>query len=126
MLNRVMLIGNRGNDPDVRQTQAGKLVASIRLATSERRGGEERTQWHTVVLWGRLAEVARDYLRKGARVYVEGRLEYSSWRDRDGRERRTTEIVASRVIMLDSRGSRQGEDRQAGDPFCEQEEEIEW
>ncbi len=113
MLNKVMLIGNLGADPETRYTQDGTCVCNIRVATTERwknRDGEpqERTEWHRVVLWGRLGEIAGQYLRKGSRVYIEGRLETRKWTDRDGNDRYTTEIRASEMKMLDRRGEGQG------------------
>ncbi|HOI17855.1 MAG TPA: single-stranded DNA-binding protein, partial [Geobacteraceae bacterium] len=88
-LNKVLLIGNLGKDPEVRYTTSGTAVASFSLATSERlknKGGEweERTEWHNITLWGRLAEIAGEYLAKGKSVYLEGRLQTRKWQDRDG------------------------------------------
>lgn len=105
-LNKVMLIGRLGRDPEVRYTQGGTAVANLRLATSEQwtdRDGQkqERTEWHTVVLWGRQAEVAGEYLSKGRLVYVEGRLETRKWQDKDGQDRYNTEIRAQNFQMLD-------------------------
>jgi len=116
-LNKVMLIGNLGKDPEVRYTTSGTAVASFPLATSEKfknKNGEweERTEWHNVTLWGRLAEIAGEYLAKGKTVYVEGRLQTRKWQDRDGRDRYTTEIVADRMQMLGGRG--EGGGRQGG------------
>ncbi len=110
MLNKVFLIGNLGADPDSRYTQDGTCVCNIRLATTERykdRNGEqqERTEWHRVVLWGRLGEIASQYLRKGSRVFVEGRIETRKWQDREGNDRYTTEIRASEMKMLGGNGS---------------------
>jgi len=108
MLNKAMLIGNLGADPETRFTQDGTCVCNIRVATTERfknRNGErqERTEWHRVVLWGRLGEIANEYLRKGSRVYIEGKIETRKWTDRDGNDRYTTEIRASDMKMLSSR-----------------------
>jgi single-strand DNA-binding protein len=108
-INKVILIGNLGADPEARSTPSGNTVANIRLATTEawrdRQSGEmqERTEWHRVVLYGRLGDVARDYLRKGSRVYVEGRLQTRKWQGQDGQDRYTTEIVANDMQMLDRR-----------------------
>ncbi len=112
-LNKVMLIGNLGKDPEVRYTASGTAVASFSLATSERfksKSGEweERTEWHNVTLWGRLAEIAGEYLAKGKTVYIEGRLQTRKWQDRDGRDRYTTEVVADKMQMLSGRGDGQG------------------
>jgi single-strand DNA-binding protein len=109
-INKVILIGNLGADPEVRYTAGGSAVANIRLATAEswkdRTTGEqqERTEWHRVVFFGRLAEIVGEYLRKGSQVYVEGRLQTRKWDDKEGHERYTTEIVASEMQMLGGRG----------------------
>jgi single-strand DNA-binding protein len=123
-LNKVMLIGNLGKDPEVRYTTSGTAVASFSLATSERfknKSGEweERTEWHNVVLWGRQAEVAGEYLAKGKTIYIEGRLQTRKWQDKDGRDRYTTEVVGEKMQMLGARGEggggRQGAGRAGGD-----------
>lgn len=109
-INKVILVGNLGQDPEVRYTSGGAPVANLRIATSEswkdRSSGErvERTEWHTVVLFGKLAEIAQQYLRKGQQVYIEGRLQTRKWQDRDGNDRYSTEIVASDMQMLGGRG----------------------
>jgi single-strand DNA-binding protein len=108
-LNKVMLIGNLGKDPEVRYTTSGQAVASFNLATSEKfknKSGEqeERTEWHRVTLWGKLAEIAGEYLAKGRTVYIEGRLQTRKWTDRDGNEKYTTEIVGDRMQMLGGKG----------------------
>ena len=109
-INKVILIGNLGADPETRYTQSGGGVANLRLATSEnwkdKNTGEmqERTEWHRVVLFGKLAEIAGEYLRKGSKIYVEGRLQTRKWQDKDGRDNYTTEIVANEMQMLDGRG----------------------
>jgi len=107
-LNKVILIGNLGKDPEVRVTASGNAMASFSLATKEslknREGKrEERTEWHNVVLWGRLAEIARDYLHKGRQVYIEGRLQTRKWEDKNGNARYTTEVVADAMQMLGSK-----------------------
>ena len=109
-VNKVILIGNLGADPEVRYMPSGGAVANVRLATTDswkdRQSGEqqERTEWHRVVFFGRLGEVAGEYLRKGSKVYVEGRLQTRKWQGQDGQDRYTTEIVANDMQMLDSRG----------------------
>ncbi len=109
-INKVILIGNLGGDPDVRYTPSGFAMANVRLATTERRKDREtgewqdHTEWHRVVLLGKLAEVAGEYLRKGSKVYIEGRLQTRKWQGQDGQDRWTTEIVANDMQMLDSRG----------------------
>lgn len=108
-LNKVMLIGNLGKDPEIRYTASGTAVASFSLATSDRiksKTGEweEKTEWHNITLWGRQAEVAGEYLAKGKTVYIEGRLQTRKWQDRDGRDRYTTEIVGDKMQMLSGKG----------------------
>lgn len=109
-VNKVILIGNLGRDPEVRYMPSGGAVANVTLATSEswkdRQTGEmqERTEWHNVVFFNRLAEIAGEYLRKGSKIYVEGSLRTRKWQGKDGQDRYTTEIVASEMQMLDSRG----------------------
>lgn len=108
-VNKVILIGNLGNDPDIRYTAGGAAVANISLATAEswkdKNSGEqqERTEWHRIVFFGRLAEIVGEYLRKGSQVYVEGRLQTRKWQDKEGHDRYTTEIVANEMQMLGSK-----------------------
>lgn len=107
-LNKAMLIGNLGADPEVRYTQNNTAVATISVATSERYkdgNGEmqERTEWHRVVAWGKLAEICQNYLKKGNKVYFEGPIQTRSWEDKDGQKRYTTEIKALNMVMLDSK-----------------------
>ena len=115
-VNKVTLIGNLGADPEVRYTANGSAVANIRLATAEswrdRESGEnqERTEWHRVVFFSRLAEIVGEYLKKGSQVYIEGRLQTRKWQDRDGNDRYTTEIVANEMQMLGGRGGGGGFD----------------
>lgn len=110
-LNKVMIIGNVGNDPDVRFMPNGNPVANFSIATSEswkdKQSGEkqERTEWHRIVMFNRLAEIAGEYLRKGSKVYVEGSLRTRKWQDQSGADKYTTEIVATEMQMLDSRGA---------------------
>ncbi len=108
-VNKVILIGNLGGDPEVRYTPNGAAVANVSLATNESwtdRSGErqERTEWHRLVLWSKLAEIAGQYLRKGSKVFVEGRLQTRSWDDQSGQKRYTTEVVVNDMQMLDGRG----------------------
>lgn len=116
MINKVILIGNLGADPEVRYTQSGAPVASFRVATTERwkdKQGEvqEQTEWHSIVAWNRLAEICGEYLAKGSRVYVEGKLQTRKWQDQDGKDRYSTEIVAREMKMLSPRaGSAPGGD----------------
>jgi len=109
-INKVILIGNLGRDPETRYTGSGSAVTNVSLATSETWKDkqtdqpQERTEWHRVVFFNRLAEIAGEYLRSGSKVYVEGSLRTRKWQDRDGNDRYTTEIVAREMQMLDSRG----------------------
>ena len=110
-VNKVILIGNLGKDPEVRYMPSGGAVTNVTIATSEswkdKQSGEqqERTEWHNVVFFNRLAEIAGEYLKKGSKVYVEGSLRTRKWQDKEGKDRYTTEIVAGEMQMLDSRGS---------------------
>lgn len=110
-INKVILIGNIGRDPETRYSAGGGAITTISLATSEswkdKQTGEnqERTEWHRVVFFGRLGEIAGEYLKKGSKVYVEGSLRTRKWQDQSGQERYTTEIVANEMQMLDGRGS---------------------
>ena len=120
-VNKVILVGHLGQDPDVRAMPSGSSVANLSLATNEqwrdKNTGEqqERTEWHRLAVFGRLAEIAGQYLRKGAPVYVEGRLRTRKWQDRDGHDRYSTEIVVNELQMLGGRGStsQAGPDRPA-------------
>ena len=108
-VNRVILIGRLGRDPELRYILAGKAVANFTMATSENwkdDSGErqERTEWHKIQMWGKLAEVAGKYLSKGSQVYIEGKLQTREWTDKDGQKRYTTEIVASSLVMLSGKG----------------------
>ena len=109
-INKVILIGNLGADPETRSMPSGGAVTNIRIATSEswkdKQSGEqkERTEWHNVVLFGRMGEVAGEYLRKGSQVYVEGRLRTRKWQDKQGNDRYSTEVVANDMQMLGGRG----------------------
>lgn len=109
-INKVILIGNLGSDPEVRYMPNGNAVATLSLATSEnwkdRETGQmqERTEWHRVVFFTRLAEIAGEYLRKGSKVYVEGSLRTRKWQDKSGQDRFTTEIVGNNLQMLDAKG----------------------
>jgi single-strand DNA-binding protein len=115
-LNRVQLIGNLGKDPEIKYTPQGTPVAKLTIATNERfkdKAGEwqDRTEWHNVVLWQRLAEIAGEYLKKGGKVYIEGRLQTRSWDDKtSGQKKYMTEVVASDLILLGGRGEGGGGD----------------
>ena len=109
-INKVILIGNLGADPEVKYMPSGDAVTNLRIATSEawkdKSTGEnvERTEWHRVVCFRRLGEIAGEYLKKGSKVYIEGKLQTRKWQGQDGQDRYTTEIVANELQMLDSRG----------------------
>lgn len=113
-INKVILVGNLGTDPEVRFTQNSTAIANLSVATSEswkdKQSGEQReqTEWHRVVLYRRLAEIAGEYLRKGSKVYIEGRLQTRKWQGQDGRDMYTTEVIANEMQMLDSAGANQG------------------
>ena len=109
-INKVILIGNLGKDPETRYMPSGKAATNFSIATSERfkdrETGEpqERTEWHRVATFDRLAEIAAEYLKKGSKVYIEGRLRTRKWQDKEGKDRYSTEIIADQMQMLDSRG----------------------
>ncbi|MGD8783808.1 MAG: single-stranded DNA-binding protein [Thioalkalispiraceae bacterium] len=113
-INKVILVGNLGKDPEVRYMANGQAVANVSIATSEswkdKNTGEqqEKTEWHRVVFFRRLAEIAGEYLKKGSKVYVEGKLQTRKWQDNQGQDRYTTEIIANEMQMLDSRGAAAG------------------
>jgi single-strand DNA-binding protein len=117
-VNKVFLIGNLGQGPEVRYTQNSTAIANLSIATSEtwkdKQTGEprEQTEWHRCVLYRRLAEIAGEYLKKGSKVYVEGRLQTRKWQGQDGQDRYTTEVVVNELQMLDSRGA--GQQNQGG------------
>jgi single-strand DNA-binding protein len=110
-VNKVILIGNLGKDPEVRYMSNGQAVANVTIATSEswkdKNTGEQKeaTEWHNIVFYRRLAEIAGEYLKKGSKVYVEGKLQTRKWQDKEGKDRYTTEIIANEMQMLDSRGT---------------------
>ena len=110
MKNLAILIGNLGDDPTVRYTQSGSQVATFNVATTERWRGQdgqtqEQTEWHRIVAWAKLAEICGEYLHKGSRVYIEGKLQTRKWQDNDGVDRYTTEIIAKEMKMLTGRES---------------------
>ncbi|MBT8347131.1 MAG: single-stranded DNA-binding protein [Desulfofustis sp.] len=113
MINKAIIIGNLGADPEIRYTQSGSQVATFNVATTERwrdQSGtmQESTEWHRIVAWQRLAEICGEYLHKGSRVYIEGRIQTRKWQDQSGNDRYTTEIVAREMKMLDRRESGTG------------------
>ena len=124
-VNKVILVGNLGGDPEVRYTQGGSAVTTLSVATTEswkdKAGGvQERTEWHRVKLFGRLAEIAGEYLKKGRQVYIEGSLRTDKYTDKSGIERYTTEVIASELQLL---GSGRGDDRGAGDAGGDESED---
>jgi len=134
-INKVILVGNLGADPEVRYLNTGTAVANFRMATTQniknREGEKEaRTEWHRVVAFGRLAEICGEYLNKGKQVYVEGRLRTRSWDDRDGNKRWTTEIIATTMQMLGSPGDQRAmedeilDDEGVPDAGADQEDDI--
>ena len=121
-VNKVILVGNLGRDPELRHTQSGRAVANFTLATNERwkdREGQqqERTEWHRIVCWDRLAEICAEYLQRGKQVYIEGRLQTRDWEDKDGNKRYTTEIVTTNMQMLGRRGEQGTEPAEAPPPL---------
>ncbi len=109
-VNKAIILGNLGADPELRYTPTGQAVTSLRIATTEKykdKSGvsQSRTEWHNIVCWGRLAEIAKDYLKKGSPVFIEGRIQYRSYDDKDGIKRFRTDIVANAMQLLGSRPS---------------------
>ena len=113
-LNKVLLIGNLGRDPEMTSTKNGTTVANIPLATSEKVQEGEKTEWHRVVLFGKVAEVAEKYLKKGMKVYIEGRIQTSKYTDNNGAERYSTDIVGNKMLMLSNKQEQAADD---GMPF---------
>ena len=113
-VNKVILVGNLGSDPEVKYMPSGSAVTNLSLATTDswkdKQSGEkqERTEWHRVAMFGRLAEIAGEYLRKGSQIYIEGRLQTRKWQGKDGQDRYTTEIIANEMQMLGGRGGGAG------------------
>ncbi|MDH5752494.1 MAG: single-stranded DNA-binding protein [Deltaproteobacteria bacterium] len=113
-LNKVMLIGRLGQEPEIRHTQSGQMVANFSLATNDywkdKQGQkQEKTEWHNIVVWGNQADFVQNYVHKGRLVYVEGRLQTRSWEDKTGAKRYTTEVVANTIQLLDRQGDSQGQ-----------------
>ena len=109
MINKAIIIGNLGSDPEIRYTQSGTQVATFNVATTERWKGQdgqmqESTEWHKIVAWKRLAEICGEYLHKGSKVYIEGKIQTRKWQDQNGNDKYTTEIVAREMKMLSPRG----------------------
>jgi single-strand DNA-binding protein len=129
-LNKIMLIGNLGRDPEIRYTQDGSPVATFSMATSEnwtdKNGNrQEHTEWHNIVAWSRLADLSKRYLSKGRQVYIEGRIRTREWNDRDGNKRRTTEVIASQIVLLGSRSQTTvDESAQPAEPASRADSEV--
>ena len=121
-INKVILIGNLGQDPETRYMPSGSAVTNLRIATTEtfkdKETGDrqERTEWHSVAMFGKLAEISAEYLKKGSQVYIEGRLRTRKWQDKEGKDRYTTEIVADEMQMLGGRGGGSGANVGGTDP----------
>lgn len=120
-VNKVILVGNLGADPEVRFTQGAQAVCNFRIATSEswkdKEGKQqERTEWHRIVVWGKLAELCGEFLRKGRTAYVEGRLQTREWENKEGKKEYTTEVVAANVVFLGGGRGRQENEPQGTDP----------
>ncbi len=120
-LNKVILIGNLGKDPEMKYTPSGVAVTTFSLATGDRykdQSGEykDKTEWHNIVVWRNLAEICNNYLKKGSKIYIEGRIQTRSWDDKDGIKKYITEIVARDMIMLDSKGGTGGANAGTGEP----------
>jgi single-strand DNA-binding protein len=129
-LNRVLLLGNLGADPELKMTPSGQAVLKMRLATSEsyldrNRVRQERTEWHAVVIWGKRAEALAKFLTKGSRLFVEGGLRTSSYDDREGHKRYKTEVVASNIILAGSSGSRGASGRPSAEEAAPPDEPAE-
>jgi single-strand DNA-binding protein len=132
-LNKVMLIGNLGRDPEMRYTQSGDPIANFSLATSERwtdKSGQkqERTEWHRVEVFGKQAQVVRDYCSKGRQIYVEGSIRYDEWTDKEGNKRNTTKIRVSgfggRIVLIGGRGGDGGGSRGPSEPPAEEDAPV--
>ena len=120
MVNKVLLIGRLGKDPEVRYTPDGMMVTNFTMATDEQRKDKngqkiQRTEWHRIVTFGKLAEICSSYLSKGKLIFIEGRIQTKSWEDKDGNKRYTTEIIANNMQMLDSKGQTRSQDADADD-----------
>ncbi|MBX7113287.1 MAG: single-stranded DNA-binding protein [Myxococcaceae bacterium] len=126
-VNKVILVGNLGRDPEVRFTPSGQAVANFSIATTDSwtdKGGQkqERTEWHRIVVWGKLGELCGEYLKKGRQAYVEGRLQTREWNDKEGKKNQTTEVVANQVVFLGGRGEGAGPGASTGSGRSTREE----
>ena len=127
-VNKVILVGNLGQKPDMKYTQSNTAVANLSLATSEewrdKESGDKKTktEWHNVVFFGKLAEIAEQYLDKGSQVYIEGKLETSTWKDESGNDRKTTKVLGQELTMLGSRGDSSGSSYESNNSGVNEEE----
>lgn len=124
MINKAIIVGNLGQDPETRHTPSGAQVTTFSVATTERykdKSGQmqETTEWHRIVAWNRLAEICSEYLHKGSKVYVEGKIQTRKWQDKDGNDKYTTEIIAREMKMLSARGDNQGSGGGNSEPWPE-------
>lgn len=118
-MNKVILIGRIGKDPEVRYSQDGKQITSFSMATSRKYNGEEKTQWHNIVAFGKLAEICGQYLNKGKQIMIDGEISYGQWEDKEGNKRYKTEIIAQSMEMLGGKQKDElsGQSAQDDDPF---------
>ncbi|MEJ2536161.1 MAG: single-stranded DNA-binding protein [Calditrichia bacterium] len=128
-VNKVLLIGRLGGDPEVRYAPSGNAVANFSMATNrsykDKDGNQqEQTEWHRIVAWSRLAEFAKQYLHKGMRVYIEGRLQYREWQDQNGVKRNVTDVIANDIQMLESLGAKPDKGEQESPPEIEVPEDL--
>jgi single-strand DNA-binding protein len=127
-VNKVILVGNLGKKPDMKYTQSNVAVANFSIATSEewrdKESGDKKTktEWHNVVFFGKLAEIAEQYLDKGSQVYIEGKLETSTWKDESGNDRKTTKVIGQELTMLGSRGDSSGSSYESNNSGVNEEE----
>jgi len=126
-VNKVILLGRLGKDPEIRYTTGGKAVASFSLATSEawkddKGDKKQKTEWHNVVIWGKLAEIVEKYVKKGHQIYLEGKIQTRSWEDKEGNKRYTTEIVGNNIVMLEKKGN--ASESAQGDPLPNDDDDI--
>jgi len=128
-VNKVLLIGRLGGDPEVRYAPSGNAVANFSMATNrsykDKDGNQqEQTEWHRIVAWSRLAEFAKQYLHKGMRIYIEGRLQYREWQDQNGVKRNVTDVIANDIQMLESLGAKPDKGEQESPPEIEVPEDL--
>ena len=118
-INKVILIGRTGKDPEIKSTNSGKKVASFSLATSEKYKDQEQTTWHNLVLWEKHAEISEKYIKKGSLIYVEGKISNRSWDDKDGVKRYTTEIIVNSLQLLDKKEGSNNNESQNNTPVSQ-------